>query len=218
MEKHLLPPGSPKPCEGYWIHFVIVCIFVFSATGYMAVEFYSSSKLTQKEDDPEALVDTIVGAELGRLTEGEAAVPPLWSVTQVARLEEENAKKAMFANMKSLLMELSILFVMCMACLLVGSILHTIGKYGVGSIVMVATLTRNYADELDFKIAVDLSKVSNGKDKRQYKKQRSLHPTFLGRTFLAPILGDYENWDFVDTFMAKQWSRMGNYEHIQDEG
>lgn len=218
MENNLLPPGSPKPCDGYWVHFIIVCIIVFSTTGYMVVEFYSSSKHSPKEDDPEAVIGTIVGTGLDQPTAGVIAVVPLWTVTQAARLEEENAKKAMFARMKSLLMELSILFVMCMACLLVSSILYTIGTYDVGSMLMAATLTRKYVDEQDVKTAIDLSKGTNGKNKRQYKEQRALYPTFLGRTFLVPILREYENWDFVDTFMAKEWGRMGDNELIKDEG
>jgi hypothetical protein len=66
MEKSLLSPGSRKPCEGYWESFVIVCILVISGTSYVMVEIHRTSRRVEKEDDPEVLVDTTLGAELDR--------------------------------------------------------------------------------------------------------------------------------------------------------
>jgi hypothetical protein len=146
-----------------------------------------------------------------------AAVPPHWSATEALKRQEEMAKKAFIDGVKGLLLEIAILSLMCLAFLGIFAVLYCIGKWGVGAIVTVAILVRKEEGQQGVEAIIDFGN-NNVDNKRKQRKQRALRRTFLARTCLVPMLGDYEEVHFVDTFMAKRWGRMGNDELIQDNG
>lgn len=195
-----------------------MCIISICGTSYVGVEIHRTRRRVEKEDDPEALVDTTLGAELDRSAQGVAAVPPHWSATEALKRQEEMAKKAFIAGVKRSLLELTILCLMGLAFLGTVAALYCIGKWGVGAIVTVALLVRNEEGEQGVEAVIDFVNSTNADNKRKQRKQRAHRRTFLARTCLAPMLGDYEEVMFVDTFMAKRWGRMGNDELIQDKG